>query len=66
MSPTSQAAVSRRLATATTFDSLDPATDEVVGTHPVHTDEEVRAAVDLARTEAAWWAASASRSAGGT
>lgn len=56
MSPASQAAASRRGATAATFDSLDPATDEVVGTHPVHTEEEVRAAVDLARTEAAWWA----------
>lgn len=56
MSPTSQAAASRRGHAAATFDSLDPATGEVVGTHPVHTEEEVRAAVDSARTEAAWWA----------
>ena len=29
-----------------TFDSLNPATGDVVGTHPVHTEAEVRAAVD--------------------
>ena len=28
-----------------TFESLNPATGEVVGTHPVQTEEEVRAAV---------------------
>ncbi|NIH77851.1 aldehyde dehydrogenase family protein [Amycolatopsis viridis] len=39
-----------------TFDSLDPATDEVVGTYPVHTAEDVQAAVDRARQAAAWWA----------
>ncbi|GGS09701.1 hypothetical protein GCM10010269_56150 [Streptomyces humidus] len=49
-------AAGRHGATAATFDSLDPATDEVVGTHPVHTQEEVRAAVERARTEAVWWA----------
>ncbi|HCB03332.1 MAG TPA: aldehyde dehydrogenase family protein [Nocardioides sp.] len=41
----------------TTFESLDPRTGDVVGTHPVHTDEEVRAAVARARDEAAWWGA---------
>ena len=40
----------------TTFESLDPRTGDVVGTHPVHTAEEVRAAVARAREEAAWWA----------
>ena len=39
------------------FDSLDPATGDVVGTHPVHTEEEVRAAVARAREAAAWWSA---------
>jgi acyl-CoA reductase-like NAD-dependent aldehyde dehydrogenase len=40
---------------AATFDSLDPATGEVVGTHPVHDEEQVRVVVERARTEAAWW-----------
>ncbi len=39
-----------------TFDSLDPATDEVVGTYPVHTEADVAAAVERARAAAAWWA----------
>ena len=39
-----------------TFDSVDPATGEVVGTHPIATAEEVQAAVDRARPAAAWWA----------
>ncbi|SFP76363.1 Acyl-CoA reductase [Amycolatopsis arida] len=38
-----------------TFDSLNPATDEVVGTYPVHTAEDVEAAVARARTAAGWW-----------
>ncbi|WP_156754532.1 aldehyde dehydrogenase family protein [Actinokineospora pegani] len=42
--------------TTTTFDSLNPATDEVVGTHPVHTAEQVGAAVRRAEAAAAWWA----------
>jgi len=43
--------------TATTFESLSPATGDVVGTHPIHTAEEVEAAVARAREEAAWWSA---------
>ena len=39
-----------------TFDSLDPATGDVVGSHPVHTAADVAAAVDRAREAAAWWA----------
>ncbi|WP_020663983.1 aldehyde dehydrogenase family protein [Amycolatopsis benzoatilytica] len=39
-----------------TFDSLSPATDEVVGTYPVNTAEEVSAAVERARAAARWWA----------
>ncbi|MBK1784799.1 aldehyde dehydrogenase family protein [Prauserella cavernicola] len=38
-----------------TFDSLDPATDEVLGTYPVHTAEQVEAAVARAREAARWW-----------
>ena len=40
---------------ATTFESLNPRTGDVVGTHPVHTADEVRAAVERARGEAEWW-----------
>ena len=40
-----------------TFDSLDPATGDVVATHPVHGEAEVRAAVARAHEEAAWWSA---------
>ncbi|OXM52374.1 aldehyde dehydrogenase family protein [Amycolatopsis alba] len=39
-----------------TFDSLSPATDEVVGTYPMNTREDVRAAVARARDAAEWWA----------
>lgn len=41
--------------TGQTFESLDPRTGDVVGTHPVHTEAEVSAAVARAREEAAWW-----------
>ncbi|CRK60449.1 Aldehyde dehydrogenase [Alloactinosynnema sp. L-07] len=39
-----------------TFESVNPATGEVVGTHPIATAAEVQAAVDRARPAAAWWA----------
>jgi acyl-CoA reductase-like NAD-dependent aldehyde dehydrogenase len=39
-----------------TFESLDPRTGAVVGTHPVHDAAAVRAAVERARTAADWWA----------
>ncbi|WP_139977958.1 aldehyde dehydrogenase family protein [Nocardioides litoris] len=42
---------------AATFDSLNPITGDVVAAHPVHSEEEVRAAVARAREEAVWWAA---------
>ncbi|MBP2322090.1 acyl-CoA reductase-like NAD-dependent aldehyde dehydrogenase [Kibdelosporangium banguiense] len=38
-----------------TFDSLNPATDEVVGTYPVHTEEDVAQAVARARNAYTWW-----------
>ncbi|MGW0174082.1 aldehyde dehydrogenase family protein [Rhodococcus sp. NPDC003322] len=40
-----------------TFDSLDPRTGEVVGTHPITGPDEVRAAVERARGAAQWWSA---------
>src|SRR5262245_22589678 len=39
-----------------TFESLNPATDEVVGTYPVNTADDVAAAVARAREAARWWA----------
>ncbi|WP_018686699.1 aldehyde dehydrogenase family protein [Actinokineospora enzanensis] len=39
-----------------TFDSLNPATDEVVGTHPIHDADHVHAVVAAARSAAEWWA----------
>ncbi|GAB3362050.1 MULTISPECIES: aldehyde dehydrogenase family protein [Amycolatopsis] len=38
-----------------TFDSLSPATGEVVGTYRVQTDGQVGAAVERARAAARWW-----------
>ncbi len=37
------------------FDSCDPATNEVVGSHPVHDEAAVRAAVAAAGEAAGWW-----------
>ncbi|RJL24515.1 aldehyde dehydrogenase family protein [Bailinhaonella thermotolerans] len=42
---------------ARTFDSLNPATGEVVGTYPVHDAEAVEAAIARAAEAARWWAA---------
>ncbi len=42
--------------TSASFASLDPRTGEEVGRHPIHTPDEVRAAVARARTAAPWWA----------
>lgn len=41
----------------TTFESTNPASGDVVGTHPVHTRDDVAAAVERARAAASWWAA---------
>ncbi|MGI9083726.1 MAG: aldehyde dehydrogenase family protein [Aeromicrobium sp.] len=38
-----------------TFDSLDPATGDVVASYPIHSAEDVDAAVARARGEVAWW-----------
>jgi acyl-CoA reductase-like NAD-dependent aldehyde dehydrogenase len=40
-----------------TFESLNPASGEVVAAHPVHDEQAVRAAVDRAREAAHWWRA---------
>lgn len=40
-----------------TFESLNPATGDVVGVHPVTTAAEVDAAVERAHEAAAWWGA---------
>ena len=40
---------------AGTFDSLDPGTGQVLGSHPVHGPEQVREAVARAREAALWW-----------
>jgi acyl-CoA reductase-like NAD-dependent aldehyde dehydrogenase len=45
------------LTDARTFTSVNPATGEVVGTFPRHTEDDVRAAVATAREAASWWAA---------
>lgn len=37
------------------FESVDPRTGEVVGEHPVHTDEDVAEAVQAARDAQRWW-----------
>ncbi|WP_106396565.1 aldehyde dehydrogenase family protein [Actinocorallia populi] len=37
------------------FESLDPATGEVVAEHPIHDEAAVRQAVDRARAAARWW-----------
>ncbi|PRW64611.1 aldehyde dehydrogenase family protein [Actinopolyspora mortivallis] len=41
--------------TTGSFDSLDPRTGEVVGTHPIHDESAVREAVRLARSGQQWW-----------
>lgn len=38
------------------FDSIDPRTGEVVGSHPVHDAADVAERVTAARVAAAWWA----------
>jgi acyl-CoA reductase-like NAD-dependent aldehyde dehydrogenase len=43
--------------TQPTFDSLSPINGDVVGTYPVHSAEDVSAAVLRAHEEAAWWSA---------
>ena len=39
-----------------TFDSLDPSTGDVVGSHPIHTSDEVQQAVGRGHEAGLWWA----------
>jgi acyl-CoA reductase-like NAD-dependent aldehyde dehydrogenase len=43
-------------APASTFDSLNPSTGDVVTTYPIQDQADVNAAVDRARIAATWWA----------
>jgi aldehyde dehydrogenase (NAD+) len=54
---TAQAQTSASAHAQETFDSLDPRTGDVVGTWPVHSAEDVEAAVQRARVGAQWWSA---------
>ena len=56
MTTTADASVAAATAGAQTFDSLNPATGEVVAKFPVHTAVEVARAVERARPAATWWA----------
>lgn len=53
--PAESQAAAPAVAEPTTFDSLNPATGEVVQTFPIHTADDVNAAVQRAREAAAWW-----------
>ena len=55
MTTTDQSVVAPPTRAGGTFDSLNPATGEVVGTFPVNTREQVVAAVERARPAATWW-----------
>jgi acyl-CoA reductase-like NAD-dependent aldehyde dehydrogenase len=57
MTTTEAPAVAPATGSATTFDSLNPATGEVVATFPIHTEADVRAAVERAQAAAKWWKA---------
>jgi acyl-CoA reductase-like NAD-dependent aldehyde dehydrogenase len=46
---------SRRTSGEPTFDSVSPATGELVGTFPIHDEGEVREAVQRARKASQWW-----------
>jgi aldehyde dehydrogenase (NAD+) len=54
--PVDTAATTQSAAPTKTFDSLDPATGEVLASYPVCDTAAVNAAVDQAREAAAWWA----------
>jgi acyl-CoA reductase-like NAD-dependent aldehyde dehydrogenase len=41
--------------TAESFQSLNPATGELVGEHPVHGEEAVNTAIERARAASVWW-----------
>src|SRR3712207_4780674 len=47
--------VERDLSVDSTFESLNPATGEVIGTFPIHGEADVNTAVERAHKAAAWW-----------
>ena len=47
--------VARDLTVDSTFESRNPATDEVIGTFPIQGEDQVNAAVARAHKSAAWW-----------
>jgi acyl-CoA reductase-like NAD-dependent aldehyde dehydrogenase len=51
------ASAPERPASADVFDTVNPATGEVIGTFGVHGEAEIGAALQRAREAAAWWAA---------
>lgn len=55
MSEPRERTVERSVGAQETFDSLNPATDEVVGTYPIHDSEHIAPVVDSARIAAKWW-----------
>ena len=52
---TATQATSQAAQPATTFESYNPATDEVIATFPVHAEADVSKAVERAHGAAAWW-----------
>src|SRR5436305_13455859 len=50
------ASAPERLASAEVFDTVNPATGEVIGTFPVHGEREIGEAIQRAREAGAWWA----------
>ena len=48
-------ATDRDLTVTSTFESLNPATGDVIGTFPIQAEDEVTAAVERAHSAAAWW-----------
>ena len=57
MTVTKETAAPGAASSGPTFESLNPATGDVVGVHPIHTKADVDAAVQRAREAAGWWSA---------
>lgn len=57
MTSTVSPSLDEALTSPETFESLNPATGDVVGTHPIHSAEDVDAAVARGREAVQWWSA---------
>lgn len=55
--PAAQSAAAETPQAPGRFESLNPANGDVVDTHPIHDEADVRAAVARARVVAGWWSA---------